>query len=201
MSDLHEAILSPDQQVRNQALKSLYMDPIVNGKVIDWARQFKLTRCEPDDIIQEAIILMDEKIRTGGFAGKSKVRTFLLGICFNMIRDQHKKVNRVDLKAEFHDSEQMPEELQYDFIEFQEKTQEDAERTKLLAEAFQHLSQKCQDALSDYYFNQLSMATIAAKRAYSSVQIAKTAVHRCRERLRKYIFQSPELTKKAKELL
>lgn len=201
MMNIREALLSSDQNQRNQALKSLYKDPVINAKVRGWAKQYHLTICEPDDILQEAIILMDEKVRKGEFKGKSKVRTYLLGICFNMIRDQKKKVNRIDLKGEFYDSEQMPEDLQYDFIQLQEKNREDEIREQLLSQAFQGLDERCQEALKDYYFKQLSMAMIAEKRSYSSVQIAKTAVHRCREKMRKFILKNAILSKKVKELL
>ena len=201
MKDLKEALLSPERQIRNQALKYLYTNPVINAKVRSWAKQYNLTICEPDDILQEAIILMDEKIRKGSFEGKSKVETFLLGICFNMIRDQKKKVNRVDLKGEFYDSEQMPNDLQYDFVAVQEQSEDDIAKEQLLMQAFQGLDPKCQEALRDYYFKNLSMAKIAEKRSYSSTQIAKTAVHRCREKLRKLIMNNPILSKKVKELI
>ena len=201
MKDIESKLQSSDPNLRNQALRALYMDPVINGKVKHWANQYNLTICEPDDILQEAIILMDEKIRNGSFQGKSKVRTFLLGICFNMIRDQKKKVNRIDLKGEFYDSEQMPEELQYDLMQIHEKTKEEEDREVLLGAALGDLKEKCRDLLKDYYYKQMSMAQIAEKLNYGAAQTANTAVYRCREKLRKLILKNPTLTKKLKELI
>ena len=175
MTNLKEALLSTNPKIRNQALKSLYLDPTINNKVIAWTKQYHVTNCEPDDILQESIILMDKLIRTGKFKAQSKIPTFLLGICFNLIRNQNKKVERIDFQEQLFDSEQMRKDWQYDLIQEMEKKEEDLARERLLTKAFNQLDNNCQNGLKAYYFENLSMAQIAQKRAYSSVQVAKNS--------------------------
>ncbi len=195
-----QGILSQKEEERNAALKSLYMNPMINAKVKAWSKLYNLTQAEPDDILQEAIIMLDEKIRKGSFLGKSKVTTFLLGICHNMIRDKVRRVNRVILKPEFNDSEQMPESQFYDQLELVETSEWESERDRTLEQLLNGLDSKCREALKSYYFLRMSMAQIAERRGLKNAVQAKKAVHRCRMKLRDLIQSSPALLQKLKPL-
>lgn len=191
--DLTAALTGTDPQRRNQAFKTLYMSPVVNGKIRDWAKMYNLRDKMPDDVLQEGIILLDELIRSGRFRGESRVETFLLGICKNLIRDSVKKVNRVVLKDAFTDAALYSEDELADYLELSELTQAEQRRDNALLEAMSRLTDKCREALRLYYFEQKSMAEIALARALANAEQAKKAVFRCRESLRGLVKEHPAL--------
>ena len=98
--NLSADFLSTDPARRNRAFAVLYKSPVVNGKIRDWAKVYNLRDKEPDDVLQEGIILLDEMLRSGRFRAESRVETFLLGICKNLMRDSVKKVTRIVLRDE-----------------------------------------------------------------------------------------------------
>lgn len=191
--DLTAALLGTDPLRRNQAFKTLYMSPVINGKIRDWAKMYNLRDKSPDDVLQEGVILLDELIRSGRFRGESKVETFLLGICKNLIRDSVKKVNRVVLKDSFTDAALHSEDDLADHLELSEQTQAEQRRDTALREAMRQLTDKCREALRLYYFEQKSMAEIALARALANAEQAKKAVFRCRESLRGLLSEHPHL--------
>jgi RNA polymerase sigma factor (sigma-70 family) len=191
--DLTAALLGTDPQRRNQAFKTLYMSPVINGKIRDWAKMYNLRDKTSDDVLQEGVILLDELIRTGRFRGDSRVETFLLGICKNLIRDSVKKVNRVVLKDSFNDAALSSEDDVADHLELSELTQAEQRRDNALQEAMRQLTDKCREALSLYYFEQKTMAQVAEARNLANAEQAKKAVFRCRESLRGLVSEHPAL--------
>lgn len=188
-----ESILSTDPRKRNQAFKALYMSPVVAGKVRDWAKTYNLSGKTPDDVIQEGIILLDELARNGRFRGESKAETFLLGICKNLIRDSAKKVKRVVFKESLSDADLNSEDSVADHMVLEELEDAGQRRDQALQEALGQLTDKCRDALKLYYFENKSMADVAASRGLANPDQAKKAVFRCRESLRELIHNNPFL--------
>jgi RNA polymerase sigma factor (sigma-70 family) len=169
------------------------MSPVVNGKIRDWAKMYNLRDKDPDDVLQEGIILLDEMVRSGRFRAECRVETFLLGICKNLIRDSVKKVNRIVLKDEIPDSAFKSEDALADFMETFEQVHAENRRDVALHDAIKQLTEKCQDALRLYYFEQKSMAEVAEMRNLANAEQAKKAVFRCRESLRSLIEDDPVL--------
>ena len=186
-NDLAQAIRSGDAVRRNQAFKQLYMSARVHGKIREWVKTYNLTGKEPDDILQEGMILLDKLVCSDRFRAESKVETFLLGICKNLIRDGVKKVRRVVLKDSLPESALQSEETLADYLEMQETTEAGTRRDQALHEVLRQLTDKCQEALRLYYFEQKSMVEIAAARSLANADQAKKAVYRCREQLRDLI--------------
>lgn len=185
--DLTESILSNDPQRQNRALKSLYMNPMVNAKVKDWAKLYNLRDKMPDDVLQEAMVLLYDMVLDGRFRGASKVETFLLGICKNLIRDSVKKVSRVQWKDSFTDAELRSEDEAADQILLVEQAEGERHRDDELGKAIGQLTANCQDSLKLYYYHNKSMTEIAEARQLANAEQAKKAVHRCRESLRNLI--------------
>ncbi|MEM9991934.1 MAG: hypothetical protein AAF738_09225, partial [Bacteroidota bacterium] len=78
-------IKSNDNKSQNMALRQLYMDEVVTLKIKDFI-QYYGTKHDVDDVLQEGIILMRRLILEDKFNKNSKVRTFLIGICRNLVR-------------------------------------------------------------------------------------------------------------------
>ena len=188
-----ESIFSTDLRVRNQAFKMLYRSPIVAGKVREWAKAYNLSGKTPDDVIQEAIILLDELARNGRFRGESKAETFLLGICKNLIRDSAKKVQRVVFKESLSDADLNSEDSIAELMILEELEETGQRRDRALQDALGQLTDKCREALKLYYFDNKNMADVAASRGLANPDQAKKAVFRCRESLRELIVANPFL--------
>ena len=190
-ADLIAALQSTDQNRRNQAFKILYKSPVVNGKIRDWAKMYNLRDKTPDDVLQEAIILLDDLIRSGRFRVESRVETFLLGICKNLIRDSSKKVTRVVFKETIPEEALKSEDHLADCMEMTELQEQEQRRDNALTEVMKKLTDKCREALRLYYFEQKTMVEVAAARQLANAEQAKKAVFRCRESLKELIGADP----------
>lgn len=189
--DLFSALQGSDLKNRNAALKQLYLNPMINAKVREWVKTYALRGKEPDDVLQEAIIVLNESVRDGRFRGESRVETFLLGICKNIIRDGSKKVGRVFFKEEVTDNDFKDEDTVADSLVASELSEQELQRDAHLMEAMRGLSAVCQEALRLYYLENKSMREVADARGLANPEQAKKNVHRCRESLREALMGNP----------
>lgn len=190
-------IAGEDMDKRNRALKTLYNDPIILHKVKAMVNDYNLTRKTPDDILQEGIILVDSIIRKGGFKGDSKVSTFLLAVCRNLIRDANKKVDRIEWRESIqdYDLKKLDEEGGLSGIELKELNNEERQRDEALMKVLDEMSANCKEAIIGYYFKNMSMEQLAGARGLANKEQAKKAVYRCRNRMREAIVNNPILSK------
>lgn len=199
---LIEFIKGDDPKRRNLALKQLYMDQVVTLKIKELIQIYGSKGHEADDVLQEGIILMDELVRSGKFQTQSKVRTFLIGVCKNLIRNKARKVNRIVFKEEVKDYERGEAEVSpEDLILLEEYTDEQVSRDDLLKELLQNLTSNCQEVLRLYYYKSKNMSQVAEERGLKNANQAKKAASRCRQQLRKLITQQPELETFLKQTL
>jgi RNA polymerase sigma factor (sigma-70 family) len=190
-------IAGEDIEKRNRALKTLYNDPIVLHKVKAMVNDYNLTRKTADDILQEGVILVDNIIRKGGFKGESKVSTFLLAVCRNLIRDANKKVDRIEWRETIqdYDLKKLDEVGDLSGIELKELNNEERQRDEALMKVLGEMSEKCKEAIMGYYFKNMSMEQLANARGLANKEQAKKAVYRCRNQLREAIVNNPLLSK------
>ncbi|MBN8682185.1 MAG: sigma-70 family RNA polymerase sigma factor [Chitinophagales bacterium] len=191
--ELSKALMSTDLQRKNMAYKALFQNPMVRATVQDWIAYYQPRGVDADEIIQEAMILLDETLLNGGFRAESKVTTFLLGICKNLIRSGARKVSRVVFKSEISDAEMNNPDAMANHIELIEQETLEAKRDELIQQALHTLTDKCQEALQAYYFENKTMAQVAEDRGLANAEQAKKAVHRCREKLRETLVANPDL--------
>ncbi len=201
--ELLQAIQGEDINLRNGALKQLYMDHTVNAKVRELIQTYQAHQLDADDILQEAIILLDNKIRSGNFQARSKVRTFLIGVCKNLIRSGGKKIERISYATaptEMPDREETEESPEEQLVA-EEKTDAAKKRDELLQGLLKEVTENCQEVLLLYYFKAQSLARVAEERGLKSAKQAKKAAKRCREQLRSKIQANPGLAHFLKESL
>ncbi|MCO6478969.1 MAG: sigma-70 family RNA polymerase sigma factor [Phaeodactylibacter sp.] len=201
--EILDAISGDDMNRRNQALKQLYFDPVVNAKTRGFIEAYGAHKYDPDEIIQEALILTDDLIRNGRFQAKSKVRTFLIGICKNLVRSEDKKIERITYATE---PLSMPDQAQEgqnpeEQAILAEKSEAEKQRDKLLQKVMADLTDKCKKVLHLYYFMAQSLAQVAEEQGLKNAQQAKKAARRCREQLKNKIQQQPALANFLKQSL
>ncbi|MCB9264975.1 MAG: sigma-70 family RNA polymerase sigma factor [Lewinellaceae bacterium] len=201
--EILEAIGGDDMKRRNQALKQLYFDPVVNGKTRGFIEAYGAHKRDPDEVVQEALILVDDLIRQGKFQGKSKVRTFLIGVCRNLVRSDERKIDRITYATE-------PLELPDRQLEspnpeeqaiLEEKGETEQLRDRLLQRVLGRLTDKCKSVLHLYYFLAQSLAEVAKEQGLKNAHQAKKAARRCREQLKKELRKDPQLANFLKQSL
>ncbi len=193
--EILEAIRGNDENKRNQALKQLYLDPVVNGKVREMIAAYGAHRLDVDEVVQEGIILVDDLIRSGKYQAKSAVRTFLIGVCKNLIRSGGKKIERITYATEpleipeTREAEHSPEDL----VLLEEADEEAQKKDKILRRLLSELTDKCREVLHLYYFMARSLKEVAEERGLKNANQAKKAAKRCREQLKRKIEEQPLL--------
>lgn len=177
----------------NWALRQLYMDKVITLKIKDFIQHYG-TKHDADDILQEGILLMRRLIQQDKFSGNSKVRTFLIGICRNLVRRELKKIERIDLKPDISliSSDNLVEKMD-DYLFIEEQTAEEAKRDNILKALLERLTEKCRESLKLKYYKDQTMVQIAETRQLKNANQARKAVDRCRQSLRKLIQQEPQL--------
>lgn len=122
------------------------------------------------DIFQEALYLFVEKVRAGGFVLSSKISTYLFSVCryiyLNDKKQEGKHVKAID-------------ELAHLDNEFDWALETENRKAEL---AFKTIGEKCQEILTAYYLNQLSMSKIAEAFGFGSEKSAKSQKYKCLEK-------------------
>lgn len=187
-----EDLLSEDPRQRDAALRRLYEHPTVRPKVTYWLGQYDRVRLEADDIIQEAILLLYDMVLEGRFRGDSNLVTFLLGICRNLIRNDGKKVQRVELGGELPENPSEEDAADRALV-LVETTAAEVQRDELLRRAIDQLRDNCRETLRLYYYQQYTMARLAEARGLKNANQAKKLADRCRQYLRRILEEQPAL--------
>lgn len=143
-------------------------------------RLFLLKEGGNDEMIQEifndSLVLLIEKVRVPSFELTSKLTTFLTGINRFLLKNElRKKANEPFLSSEF-------QTIQYELIPSFEYDFEKEEKLKVIDEILNTIQEKCKQILHFFYFEKRSMDFIAEKMGFSSVQSAKTQKYKCLEK-------------------
>lgn len=126
------------------------------------------------EIFNDSLLLLIEKVEAPDFKLNAKLTTFLYGInkflYMNALRKAKKDTSvswkeGVDLNAE---------DLSYD--------EEKEEKLKAIDRILDTITEKCRQLFELFYFKKESMQTIAEKLKFSSVNSAKTQKYKCLEK-------------------
>lgn len=163
---LVSAIKSGDQQ----ALLQLYKDNFMavrnhilknNGKMED-----------VEDILQDATIVVWEKIKNNTLELNAKLSTFVFAIARNLWLKRLKKMGRIVNMADSV-SENLTDST--DNLNVQD--------TRIVVEMMGQLGEKCQKILTLFYFEGKDMGAIAEELAYNNADTAKAKKHQCFKQL------------------
>lgn len=188
--------------LREKAYQELYESRLVWFKVKEWTETCRLQGMSTEDVLQEAMILLDDALVKGNFRKECTLRTFFLSICFNIVRaGVRKKYNGFRFKDTFTDADFSDPVGVGDLLEMEQSAQADQDRQESLLDKMQALSAICKEALEKYYLENMNMKQLALLRLraerptddispeelQNAANYAKKTVHRCREALRKLL--------------
>jgi RNA polymerase sigma factor (sigma-70 family) len=134
------------------------------------------TEDDVEDVLQEALIVLWERVRQGSFEYHAKLSTFIYATAKNIWLRQLSRHRRElplpDDDYEIADGESLPlEDL------------EENERVLAVQRAMEQMGNPCHDLLLLYYWEDLSMEKIAVKLGFANADTVKSKKYQCKEAL------------------
>ncbi|MDP2175375.1 MAG: sigma-70 family RNA polymerase sigma factor [Bacteroidota bacterium] len=163
-------LLSAIKKGDKNALLQLYKDNFVMIKNYVVNNSGKPEDAE--DVLQDACIVVWEKVSKGQFELSAKLSTFVFSVCKNLWL---KKINKNERITPLYNSntENMSEN----------QTSFSNENLNIVQEMIQTLGEKCRQILILFYFDGLDMVKIANQLNYNNADTAKAKKHQCFKQL------------------
>jgi len=138
------------------------------------------TRDDAEDMLQESLIVLWEKVRSGKFEQNAKLSTFLYAIARNLwfgrLRRKTRETPR-DIDPEEHRDNSLS--ALEDIVA--------AEETVMVRDALGRIGEQCRKLLLLFYWEELSMEEIAGKLGFANAETAKAKKYQCKKALEKAI--------------
>ncbi|MGA9121496.1 MAG: sigma-70 family RNA polymerase sigma factor [Bacteroidota bacterium] len=132
---------------------------------------------DADDLLQEAVIILWERVRSGRFEYSAKLETFIVAVVKNIwLRRLSRKRREIvqdpgDIE-EVMDAGDSPIEILME-----------EEQTSLLARALRNLGEPCRTLLLLFYYEERSMEEIATTLGFANADTAKSKKYQCKKAL------------------
>ncbi len=133
------------------------------------------------DIFQEAMIVLYEKVRSGGFELNCQIKTFIYSVCRRLWLKRLQQQNRYSTPGD-----NMEEVVAVD-QELEDHDQRNAE-FEMMEKAIINLGEPCKSLLEAYYLQKQNMQVIAVNFGYTNADNAKNQKYKCLMRLKKIFF-------------
>ena len=134
-----------------------------------------LTEPIAQELFNDSLVILIEKINDHTFELSSKLTTYLYGINRFLAKNELRKQNKHQYDLEWSDTLILSEEdLGYDYEKEQQLT--------LMEKILDKISEKCKEMLRLFYYKKETMEAIATKLDFSSVNSAKTQKYKCLEK-------------------
>ena len=133
------------------------------------------------DLFQESMIVLFEKVKTGGFELHCQLKTFIYAVSRRLWLKKLNQQQRYSSGAE--NMEDVPS-VEED-MEMHESRQKEF---SLMEAAMNKIGEPCKSLLEAYYLQKKQMQAIAADFGYTNADNAKTQKYKCLVRLKKLFF-------------
>ncbi|MDP1676694.1 MAG: sigma-70 family RNA polymerase sigma factor [Bacteroidota bacterium] len=138
---------------------------------------------DAEDVIQDSVIILWERVRSGRFEYTAKLSTFLFAIAKNVW--SRKRVRR---------QRETPTKMESDFLESGDASQlelmVESERSQTVASALEKLGDPCKTLLLLYYWEEKSQEDIAAQMGFANAATVKSKKYTCKKMLEKILKDS-----------
>ncbi|OGB61415.1 MAG: hypothetical protein A2Y94_00845 [Caldithrix sp. RBG_13_44_9] len=143
--------------------------------IFHYIRQNGGSELDADDILQETIIVLWQKVNSEQFQLSSKLSTYLLAIARNKWMAEmrkHRKTVSGDISLQVSDNN--PTSLE---------TLISAEKIELVRRTLEMIPEICKKLLLLYYFEEKSMEEIAGILQFANTNVAKSKKYQCKKSL------------------
>ncbi|MEZ0541565.1 RNA polymerase sigma factor [Fibrella arboris] len=177
-----EALLIGLAEGSDRALSQLYRQhyPMVAQLVINNSGSTD----DAQDIYQETLIVLFEKVSAGDFELNCQLKTFIYAVARRLWLKQLAQRGRSPLIRTDQFEEEPAESIADDLADHQRRDQQ----FEQMAASLTRLGEPCRTLLEDFYIRHLSMQAIAEKFGYTNTDNAKTQKYKCLTRLKRLFF-------------
>lgn len=133
------------------------------------------------DVFQEAMIVLYEKARTGGFELNCQIKTFVYSVCRRLWLKRLQQQNRYAAPG---DSMETVVQVDDDLEAHEQRNAE----FEMMEKAISNLGEPCKSLLEAYYLQKQNMQVIATNFGYTNADNAKNQKYKCLMRLKKIFF-------------
>lgn len=159
----------------DQAFKELYIKSfdIINKLILNNSG----LREDAEDVFQDALIVLFNKIKSGNFELNSTLQTYLYSVSRNIwLKKLRKTKRKTDLTDVILDNEIIIDENLV--------SMEVEEKTASIAKLLDSIGDDCKRLLMMYYYQRMRMNEIAVQMSFANDQVAKNKKSRCMKKLR-----------------
>ncbi len=138
------------------------------------------TEDDVEDVLQEALVVLWERVKHGSFEYQAKLGTFIYAtaknIWFRRLARRRKEITADGETFEMADPSSTPvEEL------------EENEQVTAVRESMEKIGNPCRELLLLYYWEELSMEEIALKLGFANADTVKSKKYQCKKALEKLV--------------
>jgi RNA polymerase sigma factor (sigma-70 family) len=138
------------------------------------------TEDDAEDILQEALIVLWEKVRSGSFEYRAKLSTYIYAtaknLWFRRLAQRRHEVPGTNDNFETAAEDATPVELL-----------EETERITAVQETMEKIGNPCRDILLLYYWEERSMEEIAVKLGFANADTVKSKKYQCKKMLEQLV--------------
>lgn len=155
-----------------KAFESIYKN--YWGMVLRFVQLNNGNKEEAEELYQESIIVLFEKLQSPDFTLSCSIKTYLYSICRNKwLHELRGKKKITDIENYVHVLYEAEEELP------------ELPQDEDIYAAVLKMGDPCYSLLKGYYYEKFSLESLASKMKYASANVAKQQKFRCIERLKK----------------
>lgn len=138
------------------------------------------TKDDTEDLLQEGLVILWERVRTGSYEHTSRISTFIFGIVKNLWMRRLARARR-EIVASVEDDPPPSNALSplEELIESEESAR--------IASALETLGDPCKKLLLLYYWEEISMDEIAARLGFANADTVKSKKYQCKKALQKLL--------------
>ncbi len=161
---------------REAALHFIFNNESLFQRVVNYVLNQGGSQYDGEDVFQESVIIFDRSIREGKFKGNSSLQTYFFGITkWYFYTERRKQKTFIALNDQYFEVE---DDFESGIIKEDEQ--------ELLHGILAQIGTKCKDLLQMASITK-SNKELAALKNFSSADMARKEVYRCREKLRTLI--------------
>lgn len=136
---------------------------------------------EPDaeDMLQEAIIVLWQRVCSGQFELRAKLSTFIMGVVKNKWMSEMRKRQKIEKEARLSDVSDGEASLLDSVIE--------GERLERVRAALEAMNEGCRQLLMLYYFEERSFKDVAGIMGFANADVAKAKKYQCKKALERLL--------------
>ena len=141
------------------------------------------TKDDAEDMLQEALVILWERVRTGRYEHTAKISTFVFATVKNMWLRKIARAGR-EILSDMQNDPTPSNELSV--LEEMIETEEAA----AVGTALTTLGDPCRQLLLLYYWEELSMDEIAVQMGFANADTVKSKKYQCKKALEKLLMES-----------